>query len=94
LYLKKNKKWHKFGLYLCTDENLFRRLCLFKNKNQRKMRMLKEYAVALVLSTAAPVAADKQEGADKAPEQKKETVSQPQQYRPKSGNGVGWPYAI
>lgn len=56
--------------------------------------MLKEYAVALVLSTAAPVAADKQEGVDKAPEQKKEAVSQPQQYRPKSGNGVGWPYAI
>ena len=87
-------KEYAVALVLSTDENLFRRLCLFKNKNQRKMRMLKEYAVALVLSTAAPVAADKQEGADKAPEQKKETVSQPHSYRPKSGNGVGWPYAI
>ena len=33
--------------------------------------MLKAYAVALVLSTTAPVAADKQEGAQKAPVQKK-----------------------
>jgi len=51
--------------------------------------MLKEYAVALVLSTAAPVAADKQEGVKQAPEQQKESVTQPQNYRPKSGNGYG-----
>ena len=35
--------------------------------------MLKAYAVALVLSTTAPVAADKQEGAKKAPVQKKKS---------------------
>lgn len=56
--------------------------------------MLKEYAVALVLSTATPVAADKQEGVNKAPEQKKDVASQPHSYRPKSGNGVGWPHAL
>jgi hypothetical protein len=65
-----------------------------KNKNQRNKRMLKEYAVALVLSTATPVAADKQDGVNKAPEQKKDVASQPHSYRPKSGNGVGWPKGI
>ena len=40
--------------------------------------MLKEYAVALVLSTATPVAADKQEVAKQAPESQKETITQPQ----------------
>lgn len=48
--------------------------------------MLKEYAVALVLSTATPVAADKQDGV-KAPEKQKDTVTQPEGYRPKSGHG-------
>lgn len=48
--------------------------------------MIKEYAVALVLSTATPVAADKQDGV-KAPEKQKETVSQPETYRPKTGHG-------
>lgn len=56
--------------------------------------MLKEYAVALVLSTATPVAADKQDGVNKAPEKKQDTVTQPHSYRPQSGNGVGWPKAI
>ena len=51
--------------------------------------MLKEYAVALVLSTATPVTADKQEGAKQAPDQQKESVTQPQNYRPKTGNGYG-----
>ena len=46
--------------------------------------MLKEYAVALVLSTATPVAADKQDGAKQAPESQKETVTQPQTVRPKT----------
>lgn len=50
--------------------------------------MLKEYAVALVLSTATPVAADNQEGAKKAPESQKETVTQPQTTRPRSGIGI------
>ncbi|MCG7814051.1 hypothetical protein MI353_14980 [Alteromonas sp. MCA-1] len=51
--------------------------------------MLKEYAVALVLSTATPVAADKQEGAKQAPESQKETT-QPQTVRPKTGgSGMG-----
>lgn len=50
--------------------------------------MLKEYAVALVLSTATPVAADKQEGAKKAPESQRETVSQLQTVRPYSGVGL------
>ncbi|GGW74559.1 hypothetical protein [Alteromonas halophila] len=50
--------------------------------------MIKEYAVALVLSTATPVAADKQDGV-KAPEKQKETVSQPETYRPKTGHGIG-----
>ena len=49
--------------------------------------MLKEYAVALVLSTATAVAADKQEGAKQAPESQKETVTQPQTVRPKTGGG-------
>lgn len=48
--------------------------------------MIKEYAVALVLSTATPVAADKQDGVN-APEKQKETVSQPETYRPKTGHG-------
>ncbi|MEA3382172.1 hypothetical protein [Alteromonas sp.] len=55
--------------------------------------MLKEYAVALVLSTATPVAADKQEGAKQAPESQKETVNQPEYIRPKTGgagHGVGF----
>lgn len=51
--------------------------------------MLKEYAVALVLSTATPVAADKQEGANKAPETQKETPTQPQNQRPRTGGGMG-----
>ena len=46
--------------------------------------MLKAYAVALVLSTTAPVAADKQEGAQKAPVQKKEVATETQQYKPKT----------
>lgn len=50
--------------------------------------MLKEYAVALVLSTATPVAADNQEGAKKAPESQKETVTQLQTTRPKTGAGT------
>lgn len=51
--------------------------------------MLKEYAVALVLSTATPVAADKQDGAKKAPESQRETITQPQGVKPKTG-GNGW----
>ena len=47
--------------------------------------MLKAYAVALVLSTTAPVAADKQEGAQKAPVQKKEVATETQSYKPKTG---------
>jgi hypothetical protein len=49
--------------------------------------MLKEYAVALVLSTTTPVAADKQEGAKPASDSQKETVTQPQTTRPKTGIG-------
>ena len=51
--------------------------------------MLKEYAVALVLSTTTPVAADKQEGAKPASDSQKETVTQPQTMRPKTGAGWG-----
>ena len=51
--------------------------------------MLKEYAVALVLSTATPVAADKQEGAKQAPESQKETITQPRAVKPQTG-GNGW----
>ena len=51
--------------------------------------MLKEYAVALVLSTATPVAADKQEGAKQAPESQKETITQPQTVKRHSGGGYG-----
>ena len=51
--------------------------------------MLKEYAVALVLSTATPVAADKLEGAKQAPESQKETTTQPEYIRPQTGGGVG-----
>ncbi|AFV84847.1 hypothetical protein [Alteromonas mediterranea] len=50
--------------------------------------MLKEYAVALVLSTATPVAADKQEGAKQAPESQ-ETITQPEYVKPKTGGGHG-----
>ena len=49
--------------------------------------MLKAYAVALVLSTTAPVADQKQEGAQKVPVQKKEVATETQQFRPKT-NGV------
>ncbi|GMM68015.1 hypothetical protein MTsDn1_13100 [Alteromonas sp. MTD1] len=49
--------------------------------------MLKEYAVALVLSTATPVAADSQEGAKKAPESQKETITEMKTHRPKTGYG-------
>lgn len=49
--------------------------------------MLKAYAVALVLSTTAPVAADKQDGAQKAPVQKKEVATETQALKPKT-NGV------
>ena len=56
--------------------------------------MLKEYAVALVLSTATPVAADKQEGAKQAPESQKEVATQTNYVpKPRSGNngrGLGW----
>lgn len=54
--------------------------------------MLKEYAVALVLSTATPVATDKQDGAKQAPESQKDVVTQPQTVKPQSGGGygVGW----
>jgi hypothetical protein len=58
-----------------------------RSKKSEEINMLKEYAVALVLSTATPVAADKQEGAKQAPESQKETVTQPQTVRPKTGGG-------
>ncbi|MCU7555175.1 hypothetical protein OCL06_11265 [Alteromonas sp. ASW11-19] len=51
--------------------------------------MLKAYAVAVALSTTTPVATEKQESADKAPSNQKEVVTQPQTYRPKTGNGLG-----
>ena len=51
--------------------------------------MLKEYAVALVLSTATPVAADKQEGAKQAPESQKEATTQPEYVKPRTGGGHG-----
>ena len=51
--------------------------------------MLKEYAVALVLSTATPVAADTQEGAKQAPESNKEVATEMEYVKPKSG-GNGW----
>ena len=51
--------------------------------------MLKEYAVALVLSTATPVAADKQDGANQTPKKQNETVTQPQTVKPTTGGG-GW----
>ena len=65
------------------------RFCLFVQKKLEENNMLKEYAVALVLSTATPVAADNQEGAKKAPESQKETVTQPQVSKPRTG-GNGW----
>lgn len=49
--------------------------------------MLKEYAVALVLSTATPVAADKQEGAKQDSNSQRETVTELQTTRPVSGMG-------
>lgn len=52
--------------------------------------MLKAYAVALVLSTATPVADNKQEGAKQAPEQKKEVATETtktQTWRPAT-NGI------
>ena len=55
--------------------------------------MLKEYAGALVLSTATPVAADKQDGAKQAPETKKEVATQSYIPKPRTGNGgrgLGW----
>ena len=64
-----------------------------RSKKSEEINMLKEYAVALVLSTATPVAADKQEGAKQAPESQKETITQPEYVRPKTGGGhggVGW----
>jgi hypothetical protein len=57
----------------------------FVYKYNEERKMLKAYAVALVLSTTAPVAADKQEGAQKAPVQKKEVATETQSYRPKTG---------
>ena len=51
--------------------------------------MLKEYAVALVLSTATPVVADNQEGAKQAPESQKETITQPEYIKPKTGGSDG-----
>ena len=53
--------------------------------NNEEWKMLKAYAVALVLSTTAPVADQKQEGAQKAPVQKKEVATETQQVRPKTG---------
>lgn len=55
--------------------------------------MLKEYAVALVLSTATPVAADKQDGAKQAPDTKKEVATESYVPKPRTGmggRGVGW----
>ena len=55
--------------------------------------MLKEYAVALVLSTVTPVTADKQDGAKQAPETKKEVAAQNYIPKPRTGNdgrGLGW----
>jgi len=49
--------------------------------------MLKEYAVALVLSTATPVAADKQEGAKQDSNSQRETVTELQTTRPVTGVG-------
>lgn len=46
--------------------------------------MLKAYAVALVLSTAAPVADDAAKGAKKAPVQKKEVATETQKYKPRT----------
>ena len=60
-----------------------------RSKKSEEINMLKEYAVALVLSTATPVAADKQEGAKQAPESQKETVTQPEYVKPKTGGGHG-----
>jgi hypothetical protein len=60
-----------------------------RSKKLEEINMLKEYAVALVLSTATPVAADKQEGAKQAPESQKETVTQPEYIRPKTGGSNG-----
>lgn len=55
-------------------------------KISEEIKMLKEYAVALVLSTATPVVADAQEGAKQAPETKKEVATETNVEKPKSGN--------
>jgi hypothetical protein len=60
-----------------------------RSKKLEEFIMLKEYAVALVLSTTTPVAADKQEGAKPVSDSQKETITQPQNIKPKSGGGVG-----
>lgn len=49
--------------------------------------MLKAYAVALALTTATPVANKTEDGANKAPVQKKEVATQTQAW--KKGNRTG-----
>ena len=52
--------------------------------------MLKAYAVALVLSTSSPVVNDGQHGADKAPQKQKESTTETQIRRPRTGRlGTG-----
>jgi hypothetical protein len=69
---------------------------LFVRLKKLKIRgnnMLKEYAVALVLSTATPVTADKQDGAKQAPETTKEVATESYVPKPRTGNdgrGLGW----
>ena len=72
--------------YFDTGSNMLLSV-LFVQKNQRNNNMLKEYAVALVLSTSAPVVADKQEGAKPASDSQQETVTELQTTRPKTGIG-------
>jgi hypothetical protein len=62
---------------------------LFVQKKLEEIIMLKEYAVALVLSTTTPVAADKQEGAKPASDSQKETITEPKNIKPQSGAGIG-----
>ncbi|WP_181898411.1 hypothetical protein [Alteromonas aestuariivivens] len=50
--------------------------------------MLKAYAVALVLSTTAPVA-DKQEGVKNASEKPQQASTQPQVVKPGRGGSTG-----
>jgi hypothetical protein len=74
-----------------TIKNNIDFVCSFKKIKSEEKDMLKEYAVALVLSTATPVAADKQEGAKQAPESQKEVATETN-YIPKprtGGNGMG-----